>query len=176
MSDSLAFPDGSVYRFLERPADPSAGPLVMEFELQPDCAAPPAHVHPAGQSETYECLEGWFEIVVGRDWQRLEAGQSLTVPPGRRHTFRNESGAVARIRNVHTPAHSFETYLRRLHAIACETGARSPNSPALVAKFALLWRQHSDTIAAADVSLRVGLPVVAGAARLLRLRLPPPTP
>ena len=176
MADSLAFPDGSVYRFLERPADPSAGPLVMEFELQPDCTAPPAHFHPGGQSEVFECVEGSFELLVGREWQRLDAGQSVTVESGTRHTFRNKSGAVARVRNVHSPAHSFEAYLRRLHAIVSEAGLGAERSPAAMAKFALLWREHADTIVASDPPLRVGLPVVAGAARLLRLRLPPPTP
>lgn len=173
MTDALTFPDGSVYRFVERPEDPETGSLVMDFELRPDCVAPPPHVHPGGQTEVFECLEGWFELLVGREWRRLDAGQSLTVPPGTRHTFRNQSGAIVRIRNLHEPAHSFEVYLRRLHAIVTETG---PRSPKLIAKFALLWRDHADTIAAADPPLRLGLPLVAGAARLLRVTVPPPTP
>ena len=78
MSDRLSFPDGSEYVVVDSPPDPEHQPLVMEFLLQPQCQAPPPHIHPGAQRETFEVLDGAFELRRGRSWQRLDAGQSLT--------------------------------------------------------------------------------------------------
>ena len=170
MSDSLVMPDGSAYTVLDSPADPAREPLLMEFLLQPDCLAPPPHVHPGGQRETFEVQEGAFELLRGRGWHRLEAGQSLTVEPGEVHTFRNREAAPARVRNVHDPAHSFESYLRRLHAVVTEHGFTSI-SPKAALYLSVLLREHRDTIAPAG-PLRLPMAVLATIGRALRLRLP----
>jgi quercetin dioxygenase-like cupin family protein len=163
-------PDGSVYTFLDSPADPDREPLVMEFLLQPGCAAPPPHFHPGGQRETFEVLEGAFELRRGDAWHRLEAGQSMTMEPGDVHTYRQRESGPARVRNVHDPAHSFERYVRRTHALATEHGLTGI-SPKAALYIALLWREHADTIAPAP-RLRVPMALLARAADLLRLRLP----
>lgn len=169
-------PDGSMFRFLERAADPATDPLVMEFVLADRCAAPPPHIHPSGQTETFECCEGSFELLVGREWRQLDAGAKLEVPPNTRHTFRNHSGASARVHNVHAPAHSFERYIRRVHALATRTGATSPNSPRLAAGFAALIREHSDTIVLADPPMRLAGAALGRFAGLLGIKAPEPTP
>lgn len=170
----MRMPDGSEYAVLDRPEDPATGPLEMEFLLAPDCAAPPPHFHPGGQREAFTVVEGSFELLIGREWHRLETGDSREVAPGVRHTFRNRSGAPARIHNLHDPAHSFERYLRRLHALAIETGATSPTSPRMAIGLARLWEEHADTIRAADAPLRLGLRVLAALGRLARIRPPAP--
>ena len=175
MSDLLQMPDGTTFEFLERPDDPETGPLVMEFGLAPDCATPPPHIHPGGQTESFECVEGSFELLVGKEWKRLDPGEKVEVPPGTRHTFRNGSGAPARVRNVHSPAHSFERYIRRVHALVTGSGASSRSSPQLIIGVAQLWREHSDTIAAAGPPMRVAFTVLARVGGLLGLKPPPPT-
>lgn len=176
MADQWTMPDGTVFRVLERPADPETQPLVMEFELAADCAAPPPHVHPGGQTERFECTEGEFELLVGDEWKALPAGEAIDVPPGTRHTFRNRSGAVARVHNVHSPAHSFETYLRRIHAIATETGATSPTSPRVAMLFARLLHDHADTIRLSDPPMRIATGVLGRLGGLLGINAPEPTP
>lgn len=170
MPDRLVMPDGSAFTVLDSPADPEREPLLMEFVLQPGCAAPPPHVHPGGQRETFEVLEGAFELRRGRAWHRLEAGQSLTIEPGEVHTFRNNEAGAVRIRNVHEPAHTFERYLRRLHAVSSEHGITGV-SPKGALYLSLLWREHRDTIVPAPV-LRAPMALLATIARVLRLRLP----
>jgi quercetin dioxygenase-like cupin family protein len=173
-TDRLTMPDGSVYTFVDSPTDPEREPLVMEFLLQPDCIAPPPHVHPGSQRETFEVLEGEFELRKGRAWQRLEAGQSLTVEPGEVHTFRNRSGAPARVRDVHDPGHSFEPYLRELHALVTRHGFERVTPKAAV-YLALLWREHADTIRPANPPMGAAMGLLAGIGRALRLRLEPGT-
>lgn len=172
--DRLRMPDGSEYRVLARPSDPTTGALEMEFRLAPGCAAPPPHFHPRGQREAFTVVEGSFELLIGREWQRLDPGDSREVAPGVRHTFRNESGAPATIHNIHEPAHSFERYLRRLHALAVETGATRATSPRMAIGLARLWEEHSDTIRPADPPVRLGLRILAGVGRLARISPPDP--
>lgn len=119
-------------------------------------------------------MEGSFELLRGRAWQPLSAGQSLAIPPGIRHTFRNRGPEPARVRNVHDPAHSFERYIRRLHALAAATGSVRPTSPRVAIGLAQLWMQHADTIQAADAPLRLGMRGLAGLGRLLGIAPPEP--
>jgi mannose-6-phosphate isomerase-like protein (cupin superfamily) len=171
VAEALVFPDGSTYTVIGSPADPEREPLLMEFLLMPDCAAPPPHVHPGGQRETFEVVEGAFELRQGSDWHRLAAGESLTVKPGEVHTFRNREGAPVRVRDVHDPAHSFEPYIRRLHALVSEHGFTGV-SPRAALYLSLLWREHRDTIVPATAPQRVAMALLAAIGRALRLRLP----
>jgi quercetin dioxygenase-like cupin family protein len=170
VTDRLEMPDGTVYSVTSSASDPERDPVVMEFLLPPGCVAPPPHVHPGGQRETFEVLEGAFELRSGRDWQRLEAGQSLTVEPGTVHTFRNRAPGPARVRNVHDPAYSFERYIRRVHALATEHGF-TRMSPRAALYLALLAREHGDTFVPAP-PLRAPMTLLSYIARALRLRLP----
>lgn len=171
VSDRLEMPDGTVFSVTRSPADPERESLEMEFVLPPGCLAPLPHVHPGGQSELFEVLEGSFELLKGRTWRQLEAGESLSVEPGEIHTFRNRSGATARVRNLHDPGHSFERYIRRLHTIVTEHGITGI-SPKAAVYLSLLWREHRDTIAPAHLPQRAGMALLATVGRALRLRLP----
>jgi quercetin dioxygenase-like cupin family protein len=67
---------------------------------------PPLHTH--AYRELFYVLEGTYEFTVERDGQ-LEtivgaAGTSIAVPPHVPHTFKNASGAPARLLFVHLPA------------------------------------------------------------------------
>jgi mannose-6-phosphate isomerase-like protein (cupin superfamily) len=170
VADHLVFPDGSAYTVLDSPADPQRQPLVMEFLLTPHCAAPPPHVHPGGQRETFEVIEGEFELLRGLSWRRLGVGQSVTLDPGEVHTFRNHASAPVRVRNVHDPAHSFEHYIRRVHGVAAAHGFKKI-TPRAALYFACLLREHKDTIMPA-APLRIPMAVLAAIGRAARLRLP----
>ena len=115
-------------------------------------------------------LEGAFELRRAGSWHRLAAGQSLTVAPGEAHTFRNHESAPARVRNVHDPAHSFERYLRRVHALINEHRFERI-SPRAALYLATLMREHADTIVPAG-PLRLPAALLAGIGGALRLRLP----
>jgi mannose-6-phosphate isomerase-like protein (cupin superfamily) len=162
--------DGSEYRVLERPAGPGDA-LVMEFRLVDRCGSPPPHFHPR-TDEVFEVLDGEFELCVGSEWRRVRAGESLTVPAGQRHTFRNQSGGTVVVKNTHQPHHDFEAYLRKLVALANELRVTSPNSPRAAIRFALLLGQHPDLIRPADRPMQVALPVLRAVGRALRVEAP----
>jgi cupin domain len=146
----------------------------MEWAL-PDRSAlyPPPHFHPDGQRERFEALEGRIELLVGRKWRCLEAGQELEIPPGVRHTLRNRSGESARIRDTHAPGRRFEPYIRGIVALANETGSTRPTrpvAPRAAIRAAMLSRQHADTFAAAGFPLRLGIAIGVLIGRAFGLR------
>jgi quercetin dioxygenase-like cupin family protein len=172
MDDRLQMPDGSVWEMGPSPSDPETEPFTIRMELAPDCVGPPPHIHPPGQRESYEVLTGSFEVLLDGEWQRVGAGQSAEVAPGQVHTFRNRSGETCVVENVHNPGHSFERYMRRLHAFVSGRGLERLSLVGLLG-VAQLWSQHRDTIRPGNLPLRAALPILAGVGRIARVRLPP---
>jgi Cupin domain len=83
-----------------------------------DCTLDPGagsiiHYHPE-QEENYQVLDGTLEVFRDGRWGAVPAGESLTVPPGTVHGFRNASGAPVRFVNVHRPALAFQENLEVL--------------------------------------------------------------
>ena len=162
--------DGSEYSVLERPSGPE-GALVMCFRIRPEAGSPPPHVHPY-TVEVFEVLEGEFELLVDKSWQKVRAGESVSIDAGVRHTFRNKSGAEVVVRNVHDPHHDFEAYIRSIAKISQEMRATSPNSPKAAIRMALLWERHDDLIQPADPPMKLAFPLLRGVGRLARTSAP----
>jgi quercetin dioxygenase-like cupin family protein len=92
------------------PADSTGGAYV-----EMDCVVSPGsgtmiHYHPR-QEETYDVLEGTLDVSLHGQWRQVQAGESLTVPPGAVHGFRNTSGTSVRFVNIHRPALGFQEHL-----------------------------------------------------------------
>jgi quercetin dioxygenase-like cupin family protein len=93
--------------------------------IGPAMGGPPLHVHPEAE-ESYAVESGTLDVCVDGQWRKVTAGETVTVPAGVPHTLRNTSGAEARIVNVHKPAHDFERFFRRLHALASSGTVKFP--------------------------------------------------
>jgi mannose-6-phosphate isomerase-like protein (cupin superfamily) len=171
VSERLEWPEGAIWVIEQSPANAATDPVVIEMRLPDGATAPPPHFHPDGQTETYEVLEGSFEVQRGGSWQEVRAGETASVESGTVHTFRNESGALCVLRNTHQPAHSFERYARRLHAFISERGTERV-TPVVVLGVARLWSEHSDTLRPGPLPLRLAFPALAAVSRLARVRIP----
>jgi mannose-6-phosphate isomerase-like protein (cupin superfamily) len=150
--DVITLFDGSEYRMLQRPSGPGDA-IVMEFRLPDRCAEPLAHVHPHNV-ELFEVLEGEVELLFGSEWRAVSAGESVTVPPGERHTFRNHSGEFAAFRNIHDPHHDFEAYLRKLTTLQNELRMTAPEGPGAAPRFAMVVAQYPELLQPAAVPRR----------------------
>jgi quercetin dioxygenase-like cupin family protein len=168
-ADEFTFSDGSEYRVISSPAKPEREALVMEMVFQPDCLAPPPHVHP-NSSDTFEVQEGMIEVRANGKWRPLDAGQSITAKPGQVHTFRNRAHDPVRVRNVHDPALSFERYLRTIDAVLRDQGFTKVTARAAI-YLAMIEREHTETIRPAP-ALRLPMAMLAGLGRAMGLRLP----
>jgi len=75
------------------------------------------HYHPE-QTETYRVLEGSLEVFRDGQWVVVNMGESLMVPRGAVHGFRNATNAPVRFMNVHQPALGFQEHLQTLDRLA----------------------------------------------------------
>jgi mannose-6-phosphate isomerase-like protein (cupin superfamily) len=93
--------------------------------IGPGFGGPPLHLHPTAE-ESYRVLSGTLDVCVGREWRKVQPGETATVPAGVPHTLKNASGAEVRLVNVHSPALDFERFFRRMHALICTQGMKLP--------------------------------------------------
>ena len=161
-------PDGTTFEFVREPADPERDPSELVFTAQPGGPAPPPHIHPR-QRETFTLEEGDFELLIDGHWRRVDPGESVSIEAGQTHTYRNKGTQTARVRTVHEPGLSFDTYIRELHATATEHGSVKI-TPAMAARMAVIWRRHSDTIQAGDGPMRIAFDLLGRLGPLLGLK------
>jgi cupin domain len=82
-----------------------------------------------GLVEEYEVIEGSFDVMLDGDWRTLGPGESASVPEGTLHTFKNRSGDVVRVHNVHRPAARFEDYIEHIHRLMQARGITKAKDP-----------------------------------------------
>ena len=169
--DRLEFPDGAVVRVLDSPADPDHAPLVMEFIVPSGAMPTAAHVHPR-QEETYAVQEGSMEVLIGREWSVLDAGQAATVPAGIPHAFRNRSDVTVRFLNEHRPALRFEEYFRSVYALATTGKLKGGLHPSSMLYACVLMEEYSDTMVAAGTVQQATVRVLAAVGKLIGVPAP----
>ena len=161
--------DGSVYEVTAAAADSGGEFVEMQFTLPPGSVSPPPHVH-HGLTEEYEVIEGAFDVMSGGAWTTLAPGGSASIPPETLHTFKNRSGALVRVRNVHRPAARFEDYIEHIYRLMRARGIKRPRDPRLPIYLSMLMLEYPETLAPERARERVGLKALAGLGRLTRLR------
>jgi quercetin dioxygenase-like cupin family protein len=98
-----------------QPADLMDRPMTMEAEFAPR-AVSTKHVHPQ-QEESFEVLSGTLDLFVDDRWKSLRPGESVRIPKGVVHAFRNSTETPARAVNTHAPGLRFQQYLERLERL-----------------------------------------------------------
>ncbi len=123
-------------------ADSGGALLAAETEVQPGGNGGPIHQH-RRQEERFLLHEGTLRYRVGRRRGVLRAGETLVVPPGTAHAFRNDGAHVARMRAEFRPALRLEEFFARLFDLAArgEVDARGVPRPAAAAR---LMREFPD--------------------------------
>jgi quercetin dioxygenase-like cupin family protein len=164
------FPDGALYEVVV-PAGPTGGARSeVEITLPPGSVVPPPHIHPR-QQETCTVGDGTLDVLVGRQWRTLLAGESVAIPPGSVHTFRNRSGQNVTFRSEHTPALGFQQYLERLYWLSAMNRIRGRRDLTSALYASLLLDTHRTDQVPAGAGARIGVRALARVARLLRMRV-----
>jgi mannose-6-phosphate isomerase-like protein (cupin superfamily) len=167
--EQFKMPDGSTY-IVARTAAQTGGEWVeMQFVLPCGCVPPPPHVHPA-QVEEYEVLEGALDVVVDGEWRTLGPGQSVSVPVGALHTFRNRSGRMVRVRNWHRPAMRFEDFIESTCHTLRAAGITRPRDPRALLYLSMVMLDFEDTLAPGRLRERLPMRMMARIARMLPAR------
>jgi mannose-6-phosphate isomerase-like protein (cupin superfamily) len=83
--------------------------LNVETWVDPGGGVTP-HIHPA-MEERFEVLEGRPQFLAGRRWKHAAPGETVVVPPGTRHAFRNRGTEVAHFLCHATPPSTLQPFL-----------------------------------------------------------------
>ena len=82
--------------------DEHGDPAVLcEMWVDPGGGVPP-HVHPR-MEERFTVVEGRMEFLAGRRWVARDPGETVVIPAGTRHAYRNGGSTVAYSRCIATP-------------------------------------------------------------------------
>ena len=121
--------------------------LQVRCWVQPGAGVPP-HVHPE-LTETFEVLEGEVTFLKGSDEVRLKAGESVVVPPGVRHRFRNATSTPVSFKTAVDPPHpDLQNFLEDSAAVGRAGGYTSkaiPKSVGAALRLALMGYAYRDT-------------------------------
>jgi mannose-6-phosphate isomerase-like protein (cupin superfamily) len=83
--------------------------LHVETWVDPGGGVTP-HIHPA-MEERFEVVDGRPEFLAGRRWKAAKPGETVVVPPGNRHAFRNRGRDVAHFVCHASPPSTLQEFL-----------------------------------------------------------------
>ena len=72
------------------------------IESPPEAKGPPPHMH-KNYDESFLILEGELEFTINGEQKICKAGDSLDVPSGTLHTFKNTKKYACKWTNIHSP-------------------------------------------------------------------------
>lgn len=114
---------------------------------RPADAGSPLHVHPNSE-ESFEVVEGTFDVFLDGEWSRVQAGETATVPPNAPHTLKNASDGPAKLITRIKPAGRSEELFRHMHRLIEEgkIGRLPPNRPRSAIYAAMVFGAYPDEI------------------------------
>ena len=100
-----------------RTADPDGGEVLhVEIWVDPGGGVTP-HVHPA-MEEQFEVLAGSPSFLAGRRWRTAEPGETVVVPAGTRHAYRNRGEETAHMVCHARPPSTLQEFLEEAAALS----------------------------------------------------------
>jgi quercetin dioxygenase-like cupin family protein len=165
--DRFEMPDGSVYEVTRTANEAGDGSVGMNFILPSGAVAPPPHRHPT-QTESFEVIDGPFELMVDGEWRVLETGEKASVPPETVHTFRNRSPRAVTVHSTHAPAGRFEQFIEQISNLLPARGITSGKDPRVPIYLSMILLEYPETIRPGRDRERLGINLMASIGRLLR--------
>ncbi len=135
------------HRFWETTDADGGRVLHVESEVDPGGGVT-AHVH-HGMEERFTVLAGRAEFLSGRRWVAAGPGETVVVPPGTRHAFRNRGDEVTRFVCDARPPSSLQKFLEDTAALSgAGTFTRHglPRGPRALLRAAVLVDEHRDMV------------------------------
>jgi quercetin dioxygenase-like cupin family protein len=136
-------------RFSFRRTGGEAGGEVLHVELwiDPGGGVTP-HIHPAVE-ERFEVLAGHPSFLAGRKWRTAAPGDTVVVPAGLRHAYRNRSDEIAHIVCEARPPSSLQEFLEDAAALG-RTGKLTrhafPKTPGAVLQGAVMAHHYREMV------------------------------
>lgn len=135
----------------------TAAELTFEEEVFSDAPPVPLHVH-LRQSERFTVLEGTLAVTLAGTVRKLDSGESVTVPPGARHTYANGGTEVLRIEVALFPPLGAQRMFESIYGMQ-RTGRLPPSGLADVLALTALCHEHGFYIG--SMPLAIMRPIMA---------------
>jgi quercetin dioxygenase-like cupin family protein len=122
---------------------PSEDVLVVDMWVDPGGGVTP-HVHPA-MEERFTVVEGRASFLSGRRWRTAGAGETVVVPAGTRHAYRNDGDETAHVVCEARPPSTLQEFLEEIAALGRErafTRRGLPRSPRGLVRAAAVLNRH----------------------------------
>jgi len=117
---------GDTYTVLLKGSDTAGRYTLIDMHVPPG-GGPPPHRHDF--EEMFSVLEGEIEITFRGEVLVARAGETVNVPANAPHSFRNASGAPARMLCMCSPAGQEEFFMEVGAPVASRTAAAPPLEP-----------------------------------------------
>jgi quercetin dioxygenase-like cupin family protein len=137
---------GETITFKQCAADTDGAYLAFDLTLTPDGHVPGAHVHPE-QEERFEVVSGTMEFRLGREKIVAGPGETVVVPAGRMHRFKNGGDADAQVKVEVHPALKMEELLESTVRLAEEGKTNRKGMPKPI-HLALFVREYAREVRA----------------------------
>ena len=137
---------GEKLTFVETAASTDGERVVVDLELVAGGKVPGVHVHPK-QEEKFEVLQGTMKFRYGMKKIVAEAGETVVVPAGVIHDFRNAGDETAHVRVTISPALKMEEMFETNVALANEGKVMKSGMPKPL-ELALFVRKFEDEVKA----------------------------
>ena len=121
--------------------------LHIELWVDPGGGVTP-HVHPA-MEERFTVVEGRPELLAGRRWTAAGPGETVVVPAGTRHAFRNRGDSVVHLRTEARPPSTLQAFLTEVAELSQAgklTRRGLPTSPRAALDAIALAHRHRDMV------------------------------
>jgi mannose-6-phosphate isomerase-like protein (cupin superfamily) len=121
--------------------------LKVEMWIDPGGGVTP-HIHPA-MEERFEVQSGTPSFLCGRKWATAGPGETVVVPAGLRHAYRNNVDEVAHVVCHATPPSSLQEFLEEAAALNRSGGLTShglPRRPSVLLAAAAMAHRHREMV------------------------------
>lgn len=131
---------------ITRSAEDTSGEVFEStISFDPRMSGPPSHLHPNSE-ESFEVIEGSFDVFKDGQWTTLRPGATATVSPGVLHTFRNVADETAKVVIRIRPAGRSEAFFRHMHRLIGEGKVKRlpPKDPRSAIYAVMLFDEYPD--------------------------------
>lgn len=154
--------------FRQTAAETGGELLQFEFFLESHGVIAEEHVHPR-QEERMEVLAGSVRGRVAGEERTATAGDSVVMPPGRRHVWWNDGEEQAHLRVEFRPALNTEEMFETFFGLARDGKTKKNGVPSIL-QMAVLLNEHKDEVYPAKVPIPLMKALVKVLAPVGRLR------
>jgi quercetin dioxygenase-like cupin family protein len=136
---------GERWEITQTTEDTSGEVFESTVSFDPRTLGPPPHLHPSSE-ESFEVIEGSFDVFKDGQWTTLGPGATATVPASVAHTFRNGADETAKVIIRIRPAGRSEAFFRHMHKLIGEGKVKRlpPKEPRSAIYAVMLFDEYRD--------------------------------